>query len=98
MHGQHTTRVSDVLPRGEENAVQLRQLALILNIPGRTVRRMIEQERRAGVLICSGENGYFLAASTYEAERFIRSMRSRAAEILKTVEAVERAAEGGVPA
>lgn len=88
--------VSDVLPCGEENAIRLRQLMAILKLSGRTIRKLIEQERRAGSLICSGENGYFLAADTYEAKKFAQSMRRRATEILKTVEAVERAAAEGV--
>ena len=58
----------------------------------RIVRRMIESERRRGVPILSDNtSGYYLPASENERQRFVRSMRGRAMEILATAAAVERA-------
>ena len=56
------------------------------------VRRMIQAERLRGVPILSDNiSGYYLAADVQEQERFIRSMRGRAAEIAAVADAVEKA-------
>lgn len=86
-------RIADFLSRGQENAVPLRHLAAVTGERPRAVRRMIERERRSGVPILSdNERGYWLARDGAEAQRFIKSMRHRAHEILRTAAAVERAA------
>ena len=41
-------KVSDLLGRGQENAVSRRHLEKLTGLDGRTVRLMIEQERRRG--------------------------------------------------
>ncbi len=83
--------VSDFLGTGEENALPMRHLKGILHRDGRTIRLMIERERRQGVPILSkNQTGYYLAADTNESKRFVRSMRHRALEILRTAAAIER--------
>lgn len=85
-------RIADLLSHGQENAVPLRQLMAITGEDGRTVRRLIAEERRAGTPILSDNaTGYFLPSNDSERMRFVRSMRSRAKEILDAAEAVERA-------
>ena len=60
---------------------------------GWKVRRQIERERRAGELIVSNNrDGYYLTDDPAEAQRFARSMRGRASEIVKTARAIEEAA------
>ncbi len=86
--------VSDFLGTGEESARSMRYLKGILHRDSRTIRRLIELERRQGIPILSNnQTGYFLAANQNEIKRFVCSMRHRVAEISKTVEAIERAAE-----
>lgn len=86
--------VADLLSCGAENGITLRHLAWLTNLPGREVRRQIERERRAGALIISdNQHGYFLADDPAEAQRFARSMRHRAREILRTAQAIEGAAD-----
>ena len=52
---------------------------------GRMVRLAIERERRAGIPILSDNaNGYCLPGNSAERAQFVRSMRNRAEEILKT--------------
>ncbi len=86
--------VSDFLMAGEEHAVPMRYLKSILHCDSRTIRLMIEEERRQGVLILSNNiSGYYLAKNEDEIKRFTRSMRHRAYEIIRTVIAIERAAE-----
>lgn len=88
-------KIADLLCRGQENAVPLRDLCSMTGFDGRTVRRTIERERRAGVPILSsvgGTTGYFLPANPAEVERFTKSMFSRAREIALTANAVRRCA------
>ena len=85
-------RVSDFLSRGRENAVPLRHLKKLLEVDGRTVRLMIERERRAGIPICADNaTGYYLPSTADEKDACVRSMRHRAGEIMKTARAIERA-------
>jgi len=86
-------KISDLLSYGQENAVPLRHLEKMANMPGRVVRRMIETERRAGTVIASdNQHGYWLTDDPAEAERFSRSMEHRAREILRTARAIKEAA------
>lgn len=84
-------KISDLLSIGQENALPLRHLVSITGRAGRTIRLMIERERRSGVPILSDcKKGYFLAANEMEAQIFARSMRRRAGEIIETACAIER--------
>lgn len=84
-------KVADMLSRGRENAIPLRHLQNLLNADGRTIRLMIERERRNGVPICADNlTGYYLPSSAQEKTACVRSMRHRAGEILKTARAIER--------
>ena len=85
-------KVSDLLNRGQENAVPLRHLKKLLEVDGRTVRLMIERERRAGIPICADNaTGYYLPSTADEKAACVRSMRHRAGEIMKTARAIEQA-------
>ena len=85
-------KISDLLGHGQSAAVPLRHLKELAGLPGREVRRMIQAERLRGVPILSDNiSGYYLAADVQEQERFIRSMRGRAAEIAAVADAVEKA-------
>ena len=65
-------------------------VALLLD--SRSIRQLIERERRQGSPILSdNRSGYFLAGSPEEVERFSRSMEHRAREILRTAAAVRAA-------
>lgn len=92
--GRQSFHVADLLPYGEESGVTLRHLEKLTGLEGREVRRQIERERRAGTLIISNNrNGYYLTDDPAEAQRFARSMRHRAREILRTARAIEGAAK-----
>ena len=86
-------KVSELLNRGRENAVPLRHLKKLMETDGRTVRLMIQQERLSGMPICADNlTGYYLPANEEEKSACVRSMRHRAAEIIKTALAIERGA------
>ena len=77
-------KISDLLGHGQSAAVPLRHLKELAGLPGREVRRMIQAERLRGIPILSDNiNGYYLAGDAQEREKFIKSMRGRAAEIVK---------------
>lgn len=83
-------RIADLLSPGRENAVPLRHLVKLTERDGRTVRLMIERERRSGALIVSdNQNGYWMADDPAEAKMFAHSMRHRAGEIIRTAQAIE---------
>ena len=85
-------KVSDFLSHGRENAVPLRHLKKLLEVDGRTVRLMIQQERLAGTPICADNlTGYYLPSNEAEKTAFVRSMRHRAGEIMRTARAIEQA-------
>lgn len=85
-------KASEFLSHGRENAVPLRHLKKLLEVDGRTVRLMIERERRAGIPICADNaTGYYLPSTADEKAACVRSMRHRAGEIMKTARAIERA-------
>ena len=82
--------ISDFLHVGTQNALTLRELVQLTGEDERTLRRRIQQERKAGVLILSDcQHGYFLPENESDVRRFIRSMSRRSREIA----AVSRIAE-----
>lgn len=84
-------RIADYLIRGQANAVPLRHLEIMTGLDGRTVRRLIAEERRAGSPILSDNaSGYYLPGNEAEREAFVRSMRGRAREIMEAADAVEK--------
>lgn len=86
-------KIAALLGCGRTAAIPLQQLVRVTGKDGRTVRLLIEKERRNGAPILSDcKSGYYLAADASEAEMFARSMRGRAREILKTARAIEVAA------
>lgn len=94
--GRQATQVSDYLLPGRENAVPLKRLKELLNLDGRTVRLMIRAERLSGMpILADCVSGYYLPGSDHERARCVRSMRRRAAEIVKAADAIEGAARIG---
>ena len=84
--------IYELLGRGAENGRRLMELAAITNLPPRTVRRHIQQERHAGAPICTdNKHGYYLPATEAEREHCVRSMRHRAREIYATAAAIMKA-------
>ena len=83
--------IADYLNRGQGNAVPLRQLVAITGLDNRSVRKQIAEERKSGTPILSDNaSGYYLPGNDMERAQFVRSMRSRAREILKAASAVEK--------
>ena len=89
-------KIADLLGRGQAAAVPLAYLVAMTGMDGRTVRKMIERERRQGVPILSNNrSGYYLPGEDGEIASCVKSLRRRAGEIFKTARAIERAGKGG---
>lgn len=87
-------QVSDFLLTGEENAIDAKTLARLLEIDRRTVTQRIERERRRGMPICAAvdgvNRGYYLAADADELARYVRALDRRISEVKKTHAACRR--------
>lgn len=82
--------ISSLLFTGQENAVPLRYLKKVTGFDGRTVRRMIFEERLSGIpILADNLTGYFLPATQEEKQRCVRSMNHRADEIKRAARAIE---------
>lgn len=85
-------RVSDYLLPGQQNAIPLRHLKDLLHLDGRKVRLMIRAERLSGTpILADNQTGYYLPGNDHERARCVRSMRRRAAEIVRAADAIEGA-------
>ena len=93
--GSRQMRIADLLLVGEQNAVPLQHIKKMVDLPERKIRKMIQTEREQHIPIVSDGNGYYLAKTEQEKNRFVRGMRNRAAEIVKVAEAVEAVEIGG---
>lgn len=86
--------------RGQENKVSKEEVIdyarqFGINLTVRTFRAIIHELRREGLLICSssGVSGYWLASSFEDVQSFLtREMRSKVADMRKTISAMENAA------
>lgn len=93
---RQAVKIADFLSPGQQNAVPLKHLKELLDLDGRTIRLMIRSERLHGTPIladCVG--GYYLPGNDLERARCVRSMRRRAAEIVRAADAIEGAADIG---
>ena len=82
--------IADLLGVGRENAITRRDLERLTGLDGRSVRLLLERERRAGTpILADSVNGYFLPASEEERAACVRSLRHRAGEIMATARAIE---------
>lgn len=99
-HDNFTTGHSPIsrhLLEGRENAIPRRALEMLTGLDGRTVRLMIERERRQGIPILSDcSNGYYLPATEQERVTCVRSLRHRAREIMRTAKAIEGRTDKGI--
>ena len=85
--------LTDHIPFGEECAVSAKQLARELNTDVRTVRDVVHRARIAGILILSGDAGYWRSDDQQELKRFCARMFSMGQEILAAAEAARCALE-----
>ena len=84
-------KLSDILCYGEDFPTTSQELQTITGMTGTQIRQTVHRERLNGLPILSDGAGYYLADSEDEKQRFVRSMRHRAQEILRAANAVSKA-------
>ena len=78
--------ILSVIPTGRENAISMREIADLLDLDStRPVRKLINEARTDGTLICSGDNGYWLPESLEEVRDSYNRSRSMALSILASL-------------
>ena len=80
------------LLEGEANAMPMRELARLVGVSERQVRKIIERERRNGSMILSSDNGYFLPSpdcERYEICRYIHRADARMVTNRNTIRAMK---------
>jgi hypothetical protein len=80
------------IPEGKENAIPRSVLAVRLGMTDRQVRKLIEEARDRGELICNDGDGegYYLASDLGQIERQYRKDRARALSVLKRLKTMRR--------
>ena len=80
------------IPEGKENAVSREVLSTRLGLPDRTVRKLIEEARDRGELICNDGDGegYYRSYDIGQIERQDRVDRARAMSVMKRLKTMRR--------
>lgn len=87
--------IEKLLPKGETNALKMMELRQIMGMSDtRVIRQMIADERAAGAVILSSENGYFRPSDgelgRIEARKFVASMTHRGANTIRATKSAQR--------
>lgn len=64
-------KISDFILTGKDQAISLSDLAAVVSIPEREVKKEILQARLSGELILSGERGYYLPSDPDELREYV---------------------------
>lgn len=84
---------------GRENSVSRKTLTGLTGLSDRKLRATIENERRAGELICSHRDpggGYYLPETSLELRAYVNEQRSRIQSQILALAPLERALNGGM--
>ena len=68
--------IQDFISVGRGQAISLSDLSAAAGIPERSVKREVLEARINGHLICSDENGYFLAETADDLRDYVRSRQA----------------------
>lgn len=69
--------LTDHIPDGQTDAISADDLAGLLEMDKRDLRRVVENARRAGILICGDGHGYYFPATREETAAYIHRVKSR---------------------
>ena len=86
-------KLIDMIPVGENKAISKADLMVITGLSDRALRKQVNQERRMGhqILTNCDSGGYYRPEHSCDTEKFIHSMRRRAAETAAVADALEAA-------
>ena len=77
--------ITNFIGTGRENAVTRGELVAILNLPDRTIRRLIQEARDRGEIIINAQDGagYYMSDDLGEMKRQLALNNSRALSVLR---------------
>lgn len=81
----------EMIPTGKQDAVSMTNLSKMLKLPSSDVRLLILKARIKGVLICSGDAGYYFPENEGELKEYANRRRKyirTANDALKPFEAI----------
>lgn len=81
--------IFNTLCRGIENAKHLQELSKEWGISQSGVKKVIREARMQGVEICSGSEGYWIAADIVDRNNFVHSLKKQGIERFKTARAIK---------
>ena len=73
------------IAKGKENAISRQELCVLLNLPDRAVRKLIQEARDRGEVILNEQDGagYYTSDDVGDLERQYNTNRNRALSILR---------------
>lgn len=85
-------KIENFIPDGKENAITRPELARVLGMTDRAVRKEIELARDRGALICNDGDGagYYMARDICQIERQYRMDKSRSLAVLNRLKTMRR--------
>lgn len=85
-------KIENFIPEGKENAITRPELARVLGMTDRAVRKEIELARDRGAMICNDGDGagYYTARDIGQIERQYRVDRARAMSVMKRLKTMRR--------
>jgi len=89
-YGPEGQIILPLLRSGRDNARKRLDLMAATGLRDRVFRKGVEALRRAGVVICSGEQGYYLPATLEEVQCFIRREEARAKSTFYTLQSARQ--------
>lgn len=81
------------LLEGEPNAIPMRELAKLMGVSDRQVRKLAERERDNGAFVIASDKGYFLPSADnpeYELKRYIHRMDARVSSNRKAIRVMKK--------
>ena len=83
--------ILSLMKTGKENAIHLQELISYTGMKNREVRKCIEHIRRNGVVILSGDFGYYFPSTSAELQEYIAQEQNRANSIYLTLQTAKHA-------
>ena len=81
------------LLEGEANAMPMRELARLMGVSERQVRKLAERERDNGAFVIASDKGYFLPSADnpeYDLKRYIHRMDARVSSNRKAIRTMRK--------
>lgn len=82
--------VLSAIGTGREEGAHLRDIHRATGFGERTVRKVIEDIRRAGVVVCNSLDGYFFPDTLDELRRYIRQEERRGSSTFQTLDSARK--------